>query len=143
MKRKKMQVSADAAGSVLKSTAFGVCSGVIIWTVLLFAVSYAISGTEEPENFIMPAVFCLAGVSALASGFISAKLSGAKSVFSGALSGAVLLLIVWGISLAADGSGQGGSAAVKAVLAFDFVFLACVGAVLARKKPASKRSRRR
>ena len=117
------------ASSLGRAVPMGIGVGTAVWIVLLIAFSYFISRAGDPEGFIIPSVFVLASVSALAAGFTAGRIFRGSFLASGLLTGAALLLIVWAISLVCAGGGET-SPILKILICADFVLFSLIGARL-------------
>lgn len=142
MKTKKNTNSPRAVSSV-KAILTGAVSGIIVWTILLFLFAFFIAKLSEPENFIIPAVFVLAAVSALLSGIICTAMSGKRSFLPALICGGILLLLVFILSVACAKPDNNTSMALKALLCADFVVFSLLGAKFAMPSTKSKRKRRK
>ena len=138
-KRKNTAAVKSKADSFLKSTFMGAAMGVVLWLLLLVAVSYLLSGFDEPENFETAAAFLLVAVCSFASGFITLKLYGVRNILPGIMSGGILLLLVWALSLALSQSNGIGTVPLKLILVFNFIFFAFLGALSGRPSTRAKR----
>ncbi len=131
------------AATLGKSVAVGAGVGVAVWAGLLLCASAIISGLATPENYILPAVFVLAALSAFAAGGVSGRFC--RSVLlPGISTGAVLVALVFVLSLACSGSNTNSSSPVfNIILCIDFVFFALLGAKIAVPSAAKPKRRTR
>ena len=144
MKNKKTQSpSKNKTSSAFKAIGTSTLSGLIVWTVLLFIASYIISKLSVPENFIIPAVFILAALSSLTSGAVCTRLMKKRSYFPGLITGGILILLVFVLSLLCAGNGGAVSTPLKALICVDFLVFSLLGAKLALPGAPKKRKRRR
>lgn len=136
---KKRKISGKAP-SLAKSILMGVGVGIVVWVILLAGSSALICGFDEPENFVTPASIVMIAVASFVSGTVSAKLAGKSGLFAGLISGGVLLMTVWAISLAISDNSSIVSLPLKLIIAFNFLFFAFLGTFAGR--PSSKIKRR-
>ncbi len=142
MKKKKPQGTPKTVSAV-KAIFTGAVSGIIVWTVLLFIFAFFIAKLSQPENFIIPAVFVLAAVSALIAGIICTYILKKRSFLPGLACGGILLLLVFILSVACAKPDTDASIALKALLCADFVVFSLLGAKLAAPGTKSKRKRKK
>lgn len=141
-KMRNRKLAEKKAISLGKALAIGLGTGLAVWAALLLGASAVIAGFDDPERYIMPAVFLLAATAAFTAGAVSGRLFGGGVLAPGLLSGGVLLLAVWALSLACAGGGDTmTSLPLKLVLCAEFLFFALIGARIA--KPARKKVRGR
>lgn len=126
--------------TLAKSLAAGTGAGMIVWTLLVFAASYILAGLDEPEGFIIPAVLVLAATASATSGAVSSKLSGVYSLLPGAVTGAILFVCVFLLSLACADTSYESSVLLKVMICTVFFIFSLLGAKLAI--PSKKRERR-
>jgi len=138
-KRKSNTVTKVKAHSMLKSIFIGAGIGIILWALLLVAVSALLSGLDEPEKFVSAAAFLLIALCSFVSGIVSVKLAGEHNILPGFASGVVLLLIVWALSLALSRSDGFISLPLKLIVVFNFLFFALLGALAGRPSRKIKR----
>ena len=138
-KRKSNTVTKVKAHSMLKSIFIGSGIGIILWALLLVAVSALLSGLDEPEKFVSAAAFLLIALCSFVSGIVSVKLAGEHNILPGVASGGVLLLIVWALSLVLSPSDGAISLPLKLILVFNFMFYALLGALAGRPSRNIKR----
>ncbi|MBP5246198.1 MAG: TIGR04086 family membrane protein [Clostridia bacterium] len=140
---KKKTVDRKKTGSVpfAKALLFGTLAGLSAWTVLLVIAAYVLSGRSEPENYIIPAVFALAALSALIAGLTVSKTSDYGVLLPGIVQGLTLLALVFVLSLAFSGDKGEESVALKALLCADFLIFSLLGAKLAQKSPKKRAGR--
>ncbi len=136
MKKKKIERNGKA--SFVKALLFGVVTGASVWMVLLVIAAFAISGRSEPENYIIPAVFVLAAVSAASAGIMAVKMSKSSVLLCGIASGGALVALVWVLSLAFSGSGGEESLLLKLLLCADFLVFAVLCAKLGASSPKKR-----
>lgn len=129
--------------SLAKALAAGTGAGMVVWTLLVFAASYIISGLDEPESLIVPAVLVLAAVASVTSGAVSSKLSGVTSLLPGIITGAILLVCVFLLSIACADTSYESSAVLKTILCVIFLLFSLLGAKLAVPTVKPKRHSRR
>lgn len=139
-KRKSTGTSGKKGNTFVKSILWGAGIGIIVWLLLLVGVSALISGMAEPEKFVTAVAFVLIAVSSFVSGITSGKMSGIKNVLPGLASGAVMLFVVWMMSLAVSNGKSDMSILLKLIIAFNFLFFAMFGAFVV--KPSGKIKRR-
>ena len=138
MKKKTVDRKKTGSAPFAKALLFGTIAGIAVWTVLLVAAAYFLSGQNEPENYIIPAVFTLAALSALCAGLTVAKMLKNGVLLPGIAQGLILLALVFALSLAFSGDKGEESLAMKALLCGDFLIFSVLGAKLAQKSPKSR-----
>lgn len=138
-KRKSNAVTKVKAHSMLKSIFIGSGIGIVLWALLLVAVSAVLSGLDEPEKFVSAAAFLLIALCSFVSGIVSVKLTGEHNIMPGFASGGVLLLLVWALSLALSRSDGVMSLPLKLIIVFNFLFFAFLGALAGRPSRKIKR----
>lgn len=117
---------------LVKALAAGTLVGSLVWVGLLIALSLVIVRGKEPEKLILPCVFLLAASAALSAGAVCARFAANGILVPGLASGAVLLGVVWMLSLALAGGASGSvSVPLKVLLCVEFPFFSFIGAKLA------------
>lgn len=134
MKKKK---SDRKNTSFTKALITGTLAGLAVWIVLLIGTSFFIAGFDEPESFILPAVFLLAAVSAFISGSVSGKITG--GMLSGITSGAALMIVVMAISVICAEKGSSVSMTLRLAVCAVFGVFAVVGAYFSARPKKQKR----
>ena len=84
---------------ILPCSAIGVAASVICVILLGFIMAAIIYRTSDPTSYIVPAAFSALYISSLIGGFFSSKLNGGSALLCGLLTGAMLLVVMFLISL--------------------------------------------
>ena len=131
--------------------ALSVLFSLVIGVGLLLALCGVAISTEDPAAWTLSLSFTSLGLTSVACGIISSRLCAEEmlgSIPSSALSGAVLSLLLWLLSVIPVGGGTGFSAAVRFVFHLSVILIAAAFGFLFRpregkRKAYSRRIKRR
>lgn len=141
--KKRSRTETRGEGGMLMSSLFGALAA-LISSVLLLIIGTAIASVcADPDKILGALSIASLYISALVGGFVSVKRNGGGALLCGLISGFILALFFFALSLCftADYS-SGYSVLVKFVIRAGSVLASVLGAFAALHKPERRRKRR-
>ena len=145
MNRKKSREGSDAGGlPIIKNSILGAACSLILMLALSLGFCWISYTRDDPDSLLSVLSFAALYISALVAGIISAKRTGNRGLVSGALSGIMLVGLLFLMSLCfGDSYSSGYSWASGMAMRGSVVLLSVLGGLIGVHKGNTKKRKRK